>query len=1122
MRFIMEEYFKGLESQVEEAYKVAKEARKQGFDPYLYPEIPLAKDLAERVEGLVGPKGVSERIRELDKELPREEVALKIAKEIVDGKYGTFKGLEEAAEQAIRTSLSILTEGIVAAPIEGIVKVKIKKNSDKTAYLAIYFAGPIRSAGGSAQAMAVLIGEYIRTALGLDRFKPTSAEIERFAEETDLYNREAARLQYLPTSELVRTAITNIPIEITGEGTEKVEVSGYRDIERIETNQLRGGAVLVLAEGVLQKAPKIIKYVKKLELQGWEWLEDFAAVKKEGEDETMEIGPSHKFIKDLIAGRPVISYPSEKGGLRLRYGRCRTSGLASSSLHPATMVLLDEFIAVGTQIKIERPGKAASVSPCDTIEGPIVKMNDGSVVRVETEGDAYLIKDKIKEILFVGDILISYGDFLENNHVLMPAGYCEEWWAREVENALPEEEGVSRFILKPPTQGEAVELSERFNIPLHPRYTYFYHNTTREELKTLVEWLCEGEVKDDFLVVKKGEGRRILETLGVPFEIKGNRVILREYKPLLRVLGIQDLDPSNFLKIYEKTSNSMEIVNSFGITVKEKAPTYIGARMGRPEKAKERKMSPPVNALFPLGQHGGRTRDVKKAAEKTSIEVEVARRECPKCGEITFKTLCPGCNEETEITRICVSCGRKSDKEVCAGCGALTRFFETRGVEIREIFRAATARVGTTSNNIKGVIGMTSAYKIPEPLEKGILRAKHGVFTFKDGTARFDATDVPLTHFRPKEIKVPIEKLKELGYDRDKDGNILEHEDQILELKVQDIIVSDDGAKYLLKCTKFIDELLEKLYGLESFYNAEHRGDLVGQLVLGLAPHTSAAILGRIIGFSKTHVGYAHPFFHAAKRRNCDGDEDAIFLLLDALLNFSFAYLPSSRGGKMDAPMVLTTRLDPKEIDDEAHNLDVLDQYPLEFYEKTLTYARPQDLGDMMETVKNRLGRPEQYFGINFTHDTTDISAGPSISAYKSLTTMKDKVEHQLELARKIRAVDNKDVAKKVIEGHFLPDLAGNLRAFSKQKTRCVSCNTKYRRVPLGGKCRRCNGKLVLTVSRGSVEKYLGITKEMLEHYGLDDYLKQRVEILEMGISSVFDNDGVTPVRQIALSDFFN
>jgi len=39
--------------------------------------------------------------------------------------------------------------------------------------------------------------------------------------------------------------------------------------------------------------------------------------------------------------------------------------------------------------------------------------------------------------------------------------------------------------------------------------------------------------------------------------------------------------------------------------VKSKAPNYVGARMGRPEKAKERVMTPKVHCLFPTGQFGG-------------------------------------------------------------------------------------------------------------------------------------------------------------------------------------------------------------------------------------------------------------------------------------------------------------------------------------------------------------------------------------------------------------------------------------------------------------------------------------------------------------------------------------
>ena len=62
----------------------------------------------------------------------------------------------------------------------------------------------------------------------------------------------------------------------------------------------------------------------------------------------------------------------------------------------------------------------------------------------------------------------------------------------------------------------------------------------------------------------------------------------------------------------------------------------------------------------------------------------------------------------------------------------------------------------------KGVKSLMSVHRSAEPLEKGILRQKHGLHTFKDGTIRFDATNEPLTHFKPVWISVSIDKLREL------------------------------------------------------------------------------------------------------------------------------------------------------------------------------------------------------------------------------------------------------------------------------------------------------------------------------------------------------------------------
>ncbi|HWR28172.1 MAG TPA: DNA polymerase II large subunit, partial [Candidatus Thermoplasmatota archaeon] len=250
----------------------------------------------------------------------------------------------------------------------------------------------------------------------------------------------------------------------------------------------------------------------------------------------------------------------------------------------------------------------------------------------------------------------------------------------------------------------------------------------------------------------------------------------------------------------------------------------------------------------------------------------------------------------------------------------------------------------------------------------------------------------------------------------------------------------------------------------------------------------------------------------------CDGDEDGLMLLMDALLNFSHAYIPDKRGGKMDLPLILTTRLDPSEVDKEAHNLDTLSRYPLEFYEATLRHEHSKNLESKMGLVASRLGTELQYEQFGFTHDTDNISEGPKESLYKTLKSMMEKMNVQLSLAAKIRAVDEADVAYKVIERHFLPDILGNLRAFSKQSVRCPLCNTTYRRIPLQGICTKCNGKLTLTVHEMSVKKYLNISKEIAEKYNLPVYAKQRIALVEKSIDSTFMSD---KVKNTKLTDFF-
>ncbi|MFH0860349.1 MAG: DNA polymerase II large subunit [Candidatus Altiarchaeota archaeon] len=1100
----MDDYFSTLRSKIDAAYVVARRARSMNIDPVDDVEAIPAGDLAARVEGRVGPPGIAKKIRELGRDKIPE-----IIESILLGEFGMTES--ERVVQAVRTSLDILTEGVVAAPIEGISDVKTETNPDGSKYLSIYYAGPIRSAGGTAQGLSVLIGDFIRKKLGLREYRPTNDEVERYVEEIKLYNDRASRLQYMPSEDDIRMMVKNIPVCITGEPTETFEVPIHRNLPRIESNRIRGGMCLVLAEGIAQKSRKVRNYSPKLGLD-WEWLSEIG--KKKVEDNSSVEAPIAKFMDEIVGGRPIFAAPSAKGAFRLRYGRGRCSGIAAKCIHPATSVLVDGFIATGTQVKVEKPGKGCIITDCDTIEGPIVRLKDGSVVRVGSVEEAYDVKHNLDQILFLGDLLVSYGDFLQTNTSLLPAGFCEEWWTQLLHKAS------GKTLDRIPTADEALELSKKYDIPLHPRYSYCWSDIKVKDVRTLVAWLLSGRLDGKLRMGYSEQGKRILEELGVVHRVEEGDIVLDEYAPLLTCLnlmsegGLSDSKVKIVLSKYSPEEPALPLIQDLSpVKVKARVGTYIGCRMGRPEKAKERRMQPAVHGLFPVGEYGGRDRSINAASDNDIISIDVARYRCSKCGTVGVSHVCVECGSSTRLVRTCRKCGFVSDGGKCPRCGSPTQYFGKQDIPLRRLWKAAVERVGKAVN-VKGVRGMISEFKIPEPLEKGILRAANDVYVFKDGTIRFDATDAPLTHFRPREVGASVEQLVSLGYDRDFKGDPLTSRDQILELKVQDVVIPKSGADYLLKVGRFVDQLLMKVYNLDAFYGLEDSSALLGHLVVGLAPHTSAGIIGRIVGFTEANVCFAHPYWHAAKRRNCDGDEDSFMLLMDVLLNFSRKYLPEKRGGHMDAPLVVTTIMNPSEIDDEAHKMEIVDHYPVDFYEKTWQNLNPSEAG--IPTVSSIL-RSNPYSGLKFTHDTSDINGHVHVSEYVKLETMVEKVEAQLNVASKIRAIEAKDVAELVINSHFLRDTYGNLRAFSRQRFRCVKCNANYRRVPLSGKCTACGGKILLTVSEGNVRKYLGTSMEIAEKYELSDYLKQRLKLLGMDVDSLFTND---LSKQVSLADY--
>jgi DNA polymerase II large subunit len=1127
------QYADSLESELTKLYTISDQAREKGLDPTLKTECRIARDLADLVEGLVGPKGVAESIRELSAKLPREELAFKISEEIVYGRFGHME-TEPAAEQAIRTALAILTEGLTAAPLQGVAEVKIKTNRDRTRYLAIYFAGPIRSAGGTDQALTLVVGDFVRHLSGLDRYKPTEEEISRFVEEMRVYERSVGRFQYHVSDEELRKALEWLPVEVTGTESDPVEVSSFRNLPRVETNRVRGGALRVVNDGVIGRASKVLAIVEKLGIQGWDWLKEF---RKKSERK------SAGFMDDVIAGRPIFSFPSRRGGFRLRYGRARNTGLAAVGVHPATMLVLQGFLAAGTQLRLELPGKGGVSVPVDSIEPPIVLLKDGSVVRVSVENFKG-IKSGIAKILFLGDILISFGDFLYNSRLLAPSGYVEEWWAEDLSKAVTEmfngnlgktadavnipAERLKAFMENPfadrPKVKEAISLSVTLHVPLHPASTCFWPNLSSiGELETLMKWLRNSEVSREGDSISRIVGaidekvKKALEALCLPHGVLNDKIIIEgdDAQAFAFSLGYGASKTADF----SRSESPLEAVRSLsGVQIMDKAPTLVGTRMGRPEKAKRREMKPLVHVLFPVSLAGGAQRDILEVARKQPILVEIVKRKCPACHTFTSRVKCPSCGSETVYEKTCPRCGKSLKEDKCPTCKLPAKKYQRQAVNFRELLESACSRLGvSTPKVLKGVRGLTNETKTAEIVEKGILRAKHDLSVYKDGTIRFDATNAPLTHFRPSEIEVSLEKLGQLGYTHDIHGKPLTDSSQICELKLQDVVIPMKCAEYFLQVASFIDEMLSKVYGLSPYYNVTCVEDLIGHLVVGLAPHTSVGILGRVVGFINLNVCYAHPIWHSAKRRDCDGDEDALMLTLDTLLDFSRDYLPAQIGGIMDAPLLLIPIVNTQDVQRQVHEVDVAAVYPLEFYSKTLESVEARNVSRLIDLIEYRLGTEAQFEGFHFTTPVSNVTMGNVESVYKRFKTMVEKLNNQLELAEKIEAVDAKRVALKVLTKHFIRDIAGNLRAFSTQGFRCKSCNRRFRRLPLRGVCPSCGGQLTLTVYRGGIEKYLEAAQDLIDKYQLPRYYSQRIFLMKEEINALFDSK---KQKQITLADF--
>ncbi|MEK6819068.1 MAG: hypothetical protein AABY10_03995, partial [Nanoarchaeota archaeon] len=475
-------------------------------------------------------------------------------------------------------------------------------------------------------------------------------------------------------------------------------------------------------------------------------------------------------------------------------------------------------------------------------------------------------------------------------HSLDKQGYIEQYWLQELRKVGGESDLKIAFE-------EALKLSEKYGISLHPDFIFYWREIDNKYFLDFLDWLSHSEIREGKLVLpykqidkeRFARGKRALELIGCEHIIATEDVVVNveNSKSVLFNLGIENLE----IKMEEavdllikklgdnikEEKDGLYFVNLLSrINIRDKSGTFIGSRMGRPEKAKLRKLIGSPHVLFPVGEEGGRLRSFQAALEAGSVKSDFCDYFCKNCKENNVYNKCIKCGEFCEKMYFCRKCDR-SYFEKCPEHNEGSEYKSMR-INIRDYFESARKAVGIRNDEIsliKGVRGTSNRDHTAENLSKGILRAKHNLHVNKDGTIRYDMSEMPLTHFKPKEIGTSIQKLKELGYGKDVYGKTLENDDQVLEIFPHDVILpaspetlDEKADDVFLKISKFVDDELEKIYGLPRFFNAETREDIVGALLGCIAPHNCAAVVGRLIGFSKTQALLASPYMHAAMRRD--------------------------------------------------------------------------------------------------------------------------------------------------------------------------------------------------------------------------------------------------------------
>ena len=641
------------------------------------------------------------------------------------------------------------------------------------------------------------------------------------------------------------------------------EVQKYRNLPRQKVNFLRPGLCYIIYQ-LFSNLDSFYYYIKEALLTKMYYIfEEKTSISSQFS--AINVPPF--FVRSLSSFQYLpLADTNFQGGFYPRLGRAPNTGLGVVGIHSSLFYLFPGLIP-GSQLYLENFSTLVSISPVDSISGPLVQLSNGSVIRINSLDD--LVQEvPIIKIIHLGTVLIDPITYKLYCYRSIPIDEWQLWWEfvqRWWINIATDEKIKAINLLKvkdinemttkinknfPFTNEQLFILWKHLKVPFPGPYIPRWGKLTSKNLQSYFQWLltCRSTNYDKLEGPYNEEIKKFLILGEVPFIKANSYIIISDHSQFFQYLAIRIKESvavkTSFINDFLELNFQDFLMQAYQINFTPQLGT-IGAVLGFQWKTNLMVTNPEIHGYYSQSQFE------------------------------TIKNHWPKLKQELNLS---------------------FQLSEVKTLEIKN----------------------STEISHQEDIRKILLRKKHNLSIFKGPNIVFRIANGLITHFRSNEIHTTIKRLQSLGYFIDSHGNPLTTSIQELTLLPHDIILPLSLYPKLKQVYDFIDDILVNIYHLTTKFTISSPEDVLGKYFVGCNPSSSIGVIGRLIGWSSNELSevlYANPLWHAQKYSQCINSEpDYLYIFEDLLLNFSHKLLPLHHGALFGQPLFIKADFTDNEI----------------------------------------------------------------------------------------------------------------------------------------------------------------------------------------------------------------